>query len=63
MDPFPPAEDGPRYEMAQVGRELSDLTPAERTSPPVFREEVLMLVWSGLGLLALIAFFVGALLF
>jgi hypothetical protein len=55
MDRFPPAEDGPRYEIQSVGRTLDDLEPSEEIAPRpggVMRP----LVWVALVLLALMAF-------
>jgi hypothetical protein len=54
MDRFPPAEDGPRFEMASIGRSLSDLTPDDGEVPEVGRTEAL--VWTGIALFSLIAF-------
>jgi hypothetical protein len=55
MDRFPPAEDGPRYEIHSVGRTLDDLEPSDEIAPRpggVYKP----LVWVALGLLALMAF-------
>jgi hypothetical protein len=55
MDRFPPAEDGPSYELQSVGRTLDDLTPQEETAPrPGGIARPVM--WSFLALLALVAF-------
>jgi hypothetical protein len=55
MEIFPPAEDGPRFEIQTIGRELDDLAPEEKVAPrpgglarPLF--------WVGAVLVALIAF-------
>jgi hypothetical protein len=55
MDRFPPAEDGPRYEIQSVGRTLDDLEPSEEIAP---RPGGFLrpLVWVGLALMALMAF-------
>jgi hypothetical protein len=55
MDRFPPAEDGPRYEMQSIGRTLDDLEPAEEVEARaggVGRP----LAWVALAVFALIAF-------
>ena len=55
MDRFPAAEDGPAYELQSVGRTLDDLTPQEETAP---RKGGVTgpLLWSVVGLVALLAF-------
>jgi hypothetical protein len=58
---FPPAHDGPRYEIQSIGRELDDLSPAEKVAPRpggVARP----LAYVALALLALVAFFTAMLL-
>jgi len=53
MDRFPPAEDGPRFELLSVGRTLDDLDPGDQIGPG---PGILPLLWSVTALLALIAF-------
>jgi hypothetical protein len=54
MDRFPPAKDGPRYQMLAIGRTLDDLDPREHTNDagdvwgPLF--------WTFSGLVLLMAF-------
>ncbi|HTX49169.1 MAG TPA: hypothetical protein VME40_07245 [Caulobacteraceae bacterium] len=55
MDRFPPAEDGPRYEIQSVGRTLDDMEPNDEIVPRpggVLKP----LAWVALALLALMAF-------
>ena len=54
MDRFPPAEDGPRYEMQAIGRALEDLAPRDRASEA--GDPWAPLFWSLAGLLLLMAF-------
>jgi len=53
MQRFPPAEDGPRFELLSVGQTLDDLDPDDETMPS---PGILPLLWSGAALLALITF-------
>jgi len=55
MDRFPPAEDGPRYELQSVGRTLDDLEPSEEIAPRP-GGVAKPLAWVALTLLALLAF-------
>jgi len=55
MELFPPAEDGPRFEIQSVGRELDDLSPEEKAAPRP-GGVVRPLIWVGLTLAALVAF-------
>jgi hypothetical protein len=55
MQRFPPAEDGPRFELLSVGHTLDDLDPADEVAPRP-GNAILPLVWSPAALLALIAF-------
>ncbi len=52
IDRFPPAEDGPRYELLTIGRTLDDLTPQEETAPRPGGVRA-PLAWVALGLAAL----------
>ena len=54
MDRFPPAEDGPRYEMLAIARALDDIAPRDRA----YEAGDLWgpLLWSLTGLLLLMAF-------
>ena len=61
MDRFPPAEDGPQYELIALARTLDDLTFAEQTAPRP-GGIVEPLIYVTLALVALLAF-VGWLLF
>ncbi len=56
MDKFPPAEDGPRYELQSVGRTLDDLDPETEAAPAAQRRVYGPLVAVGLTILALLAF-------
>lgn len=53
MQRFPPAEDGPRFELLSVGQTLHDLDPGDEIMPS---PGILPLLWSGAALLALIIF-------
>jgi hypothetical protein len=53
MQRFPPAEDGPRFELLSVGHTLDDLDPSDHAAP---FPGVFPLIWSVAALLALIAF-------
>lgn len=53
MQRFPPAEDGPRFELLSVGQTLDDLDPGDHAAPLA---GVFPLLWSVAALLALIAF-------
>jgi len=53
MDAFPPARDGPRFEIQAIGRSLEDLTPAEVAVP---RDVVVPMLFTALALIALMAF-------
>ncbi len=55
MDRFPPAEDGPRYEMQSVGRTLDDLEPAAQAEPSKGGVGG-ALIWVALAVVALVAF-------
>jgi hypothetical protein len=55
MQRFPPAEDGPRFELLSVGHTLDDLDPGDEIAPRP-GNAILPLVWSAAVLLALIAF-------
>ncbi|MFI4933561.1 MAG: hypothetical protein ACHP7N_03000 [Caulobacterales bacterium] len=54
-DAFPPAEDGPEYELQSIRRSLDDLTPAEKVAPRP-GGIVRPIVWALVGLVALMAF-------
>ena len=54
MDRFPPAKDGPRYEMHAIGRTLDDLDPREHADEP--GDVWGPLFWTLSGLLVLMAF-------
>jgi hypothetical protein len=58
MDRMPAAFDGPRFEMARIGRTLDDLGPADVARPA---DEITPVIWTAIGAFALIAL-VGALL-
>jgi hypothetical protein len=53
MDKFPPAEDGPHFELQSIGRTLSDLPPS---SPPRRGGAGLRLVPVAVAVLALLVF-------
>jgi hypothetical protein len=55
MQRFPPAEDGPRFELLSLGQTLGDLDPADQVAPRP-GNAILPLLWSATALLALIAF-------
>jgi len=55
MQRFPPAEDGPLYELESVGRTLGDLGPGEMLAPRP-GGVIAPVVWSTIATLALIAF-------
>ena len=59
MQRFPPAEDGPQFELASIGRTLDDLEPSEKVAAT---RGLFPLVWSALSLLALICFMTWLLL-
>ena len=59
MQRFPPAEDGPQFELASIGRTLDDLEPEEKTGPS---RGLFPLLWSAAALLALIVFLAWLLL-
>jgi hypothetical protein len=55
MDRFPPAEDGPRYELATIARSLDDLAPEE--PPPRYPELISRpLLWTFAAVFVLVAF-------
>ena len=55
MNRFPPAENGPQYELVALARAMDDLAPGEEAAP---RADVFTpLIFAGCGLLALIMFF------
>ena len=58
MDRFPPAEDGPRYELQSVGRTLDDLDldPETEAAPAAQRRFGGPLIAVGVTILALMAF-------
>jgi hypothetical protein len=60
MDKFPPAEDGPQYELASIGRTMEDLSPDEHVAPRP-GGILVPLLWTALALIALMAF-IGVLL-
>ena len=54
MDRFPPAKDGPQFELSSIGRALADMTAEERTAPS--GDGVRVLIFTGLALLVLLLF-------
>ena len=60
MSTFSAAADGPRFEMSQIGRTQDDLMPGDTfVAPP--GGEIAPVIWTAVGIFALVAF-VGALL-
>jgi hypothetical protein len=60
MDRMNAAAARPRFEMAQIGRTLDDLTPGEQLAPRP-GGDIAPVIWTAVGAFALVAF-LGALL-